>query len=174
MASQARRPNSDLGRPAIDWSEAFLFYASLPPEQRSYARVAAEFGVSVRTVERHGRVEKWRQRMREIQAQAAREADKKLGRAWAERIADFEKLIEATCISYAQQLSGGRVRVTASDLVGLVKISLQLRGEPSERVELVASSDEWLALRGQILQALAAYPEAREALSRAIEVATDG
>ena len=47
------------GRAAIDWQQAFLFYAGLPPQQRTYQAVADQFGVSVRTVERHGMNEHW-------------------------------------------------------------------------------------------------------------------
>ena len=55
MAAE-RQPGSDRGRPAIDWEAAFVYYASpARPGARSYQAVADQFGVSVRTVERHGR-----------------------------------------------------------------------------------------------------------------------
>ena len=49
----------------------------------------------------------------------------------ADQLADFHRLIEASCVTYARQLASGQVRVTASDLVGLIKISMQLYGEPN-------------------------------------------
>src|SRR5437764_1048112 len=106
-----RKPGSDRGRPAIDWEVAFGFYASLSSAERSYRLVAERFGVSVRTVEKHGRGERWRERLRGIQAEAAAEAERRLGRAWGEQIAQFEKLIEASLITYAQQLRSGGVRI---------------------------------------------------------------
>lgn len=118
--SASRRPGSERGRPAIDWLAAFVFFASLPAESRSYAAVADRFGVSRRTVETHG------------------------------------------------QRASGQVRITASDLVGLIKVSLQLHGEPASRVELVTGSAEWLALRTRILEALGAFPEAQFALTEAL------
>ena len=81
---------------------------------------------------------------------------------------DFHRLIEASCVSYARQLASGQVRVTASDLVGLIKVSLQLHGEPTSRVEFVTGSAEWTALRTRILEALAAFPEAQLALAQAL------
>src|SRR5438093_1484894 len=117
VSSAGRKPSSDRGRALIDWAAAFSFYASLPPESRSYAAVAAEFGVSLRTVEAHGRRDGWRERVRAIEAEASREADRQLGRARAEQLADFRRLIEASCVAYARQLASGQVRVTASDLV---------------------------------------------------------
>jgi hypothetical protein len=168
VSSPRRKPGSDRGRAAIDWEAAFRFFASLPPESRSYAAVAEQFGVSRRTVETHGQRDRWRERLAEIEADAARQADSQLGRARAEQLADFHKLIEASCVTYARQLASGQVRITASDLVGLIKISLQLQGEPTSRVELVTGSAEWTALRSRILEALADYPEAQLALAQAL------
>jgi hypothetical protein len=157
----------------IDWEAAFAFFASLPPEARSYAAVAARFGVSKRTVETHGRRGGWRERVAAIEADAARQADQRLGRARADQLADFHRLIEASCVAYAKQLASGQVKVTASDLVGLIKISLQLWGEPTARVELLSGSPEWTLLRSRILDTLAAYPEAQQALAAALAEETD-
>jgi hypothetical protein len=168
-----RSPGSDLGRPTIDWEAAFLYYASCPPQRRSYAAVATRFGVSRRTVERHGRQERWRERAAAIEAEGAREAEQRLGRARAVQLSDFHRLIEASCVAYAQQLASGRVRVTASDLVGLIRISLQLHGEPTARVEVLSSSPEWTSLRTRILEILEAYPEAQRALADALSVNAD-
>lgn len=131
MASGERKEGSDRGRPAIDWEQAFAFYASLPPERRSYATVATEFAVSPRTVETHGRRDRWRQRAGRIEAEAAAEVAKRLGHARADQLADVQKLIEASFITYAQQLRSGEVRLTASDLPRLVKLLHELWGAPS-------------------------------------------
>jgi len=173
VANVGRKPGSDRGRATIDWSAAYAFYASLAPESRSYAAVAAEFGVSQRTVEAHGRRERWRQRVRAIETEASREVDQRLGRARAEQLADFRRLIEASCVAYARQLASGQVRITASDLVGLIRVSMLLEGDPAERVELVSSSQEWAALRTRILEALAPYPEAQQALGQALAQEAD-
>jgi hypothetical protein len=168
-----RQPGSDRGRPLIDWEAAFVYFASLPPDRRSYAAVAAEFGVSQRTVEAHGRRDRWRERVTAITADAAEQADRELGKAFGDQLVDFRRLIEATCVAYARQLASGQVRVTASELVGLIKITLQLHGEPSERVEVLSSSPEWAQLRTRIIETLAAYPEAQLALAQAISAPTD-
>jgi hypothetical protein len=157
----------------IDWEAAFSFFASQPPERRSYAAVAAEFGVSVRTVEAHGRRDGWRERMRSIEQEASLQADRELARARADQLADFRRLIEASCVAYARQLASGQVRVTASDLVGLIRVSLLLEGDASDRVELIASSPEWTALRSRILAALAPHPEAQQALLQALSEAAE-
>jgi hypothetical protein len=173
MADRGRSAGSDRGRSTIDWALAFGYYASLPAAERSYRLVAERFDVSVRTVEKHGRKERWRDRLRRIQAEAAAEAERQLGRAWGEQIAQFTKLIEASMLTYAQQLRAGGVRITASEFVGLAKLVMQLHGDPTERIELVADSTEWQALRTRILDAVAEFPEARAALAEALEQGRD-
>ena len=136
MAGSAeRQPGSDLGRPAIDWEQAFAYYASLQPDGRCYQAVADEFGVSVRTVEKHGRNEQWKQRLQAIKTQAAAEINRALGQARAEHLVDLAKLIEASLIGYAEKLRRGDVRMGPADLDRLHKLWRQLSDElnqPSE------------------------------------------
>jgi hypothetical protein len=135
-ANGARRAGSDLGRAAIDWEQAFAYYASLPAEGRCYQAVAEKFGVSVRTVEKHGRNEQWKQRLQAIKAQAAAETNRALGHARAEHLVDLAKLIEASLIGYAEKLRRGDVRMGPADLDRLHKLWRQLSDEvdqPNER-----------------------------------------
>jgi hypothetical protein len=131
MADSARKPGSDRGRAALDWEAAYAYYAALPPERRSYDAVAREFAVSVRTVEKRGRLGRWRERVRTIEAQAGAELDRQLGQARVKQIADVEKLIEASFLTYAQQLRNGDVQIKAADLPRLVKLLLDLWQEPA-------------------------------------------
>jgi hypothetical protein len=129
MAAE-RKPGSDRGRPALDWDQAFLYYAALPPEQRSYAAVAAEFGVSPRTVERHGRSERWRERARELDREASRTAAARLVEERAARLNDLERLVEASFVGIAQKLREGTLRLSAADLPRLHKLLRELWQEP--------------------------------------------
>jgi hypothetical protein len=121
-----RKPGSDHGRPLIDWEQAFLFYAGLPPERRGYQLVADEFGVSVRTVERHGRSERWKERARELDRSAAAAAAEQLRDQRTEKLLDVEKLIDASYLTYATQLRDGTVRVSPADLPRLHKLRTDL------------------------------------------------
>jgi hypothetical protein len=162
-------------RPAgpVDREKAFQFWVALPRERRGYAAVAEEFGISPRTVERYAREGRWRQRLRGIEAEAARKADDELGRRRAKQLVDFWQLIEASCITYARQLASGQVRITASDFVGLIKAALLLQGAPAARVEVISASSEWAALRSRILEALADHPQARLTLAEALDEAEE-
>jgi len=117
-------PRRREGRPAVDPEAAFAFYASLPAERRSYEAVAAEFGISARTVERYGRDGAWRQRVAAIEQQAQSELDEQLGQERARQLADVKKLIDASYVSYARQLAAGDVRFTPSGFVSVVKLAL--------------------------------------------------
>jgi hypothetical protein len=135
VTDRSRRPGSDRGRPTIDWEHAFVFWAGLPPEGRSYQAVADEFRVSRRTVERHGREGGWKRRLAEISAQAVAETNSSLGHARAEQIGKLRKLIDATLLSYADKLRRGDVRISPADLDRLHKLWQQLTEElpqPSE------------------------------------------
>jgi hypothetical protein len=138
-------------------------------ELRSYAAIAAEFGVKPRSVERWAHDGAWKQRLRAIEAAAARKVDRELGNRRAKQLADFQQLIEDSSIEYARQLASGQVRITASDFVGLIKATLLMQGAPAGRVEVISASPEWAVLRSRILEALANHPEARLALAEALE-----
>jgi hypothetical protein len=127
-----RQPGSDSGRPTIDWEQAFIYYASLPAEGRRYQAIADKYGISVRTVEKHGRNEHWKQRLQAINAQAAAETNNALGQARAEHFVDLAKLIEASLIGYAEKLRRGDVRMGPADLDRLHKLWQQLSDELSQ------------------------------------------
>lgn len=135
-ARDQRGPGSDRGRPACNWEGAFVFWAALPAERRSYAAVATEFGVSIRTVERHGRLEGWQQRLQAINARAAAETDARLGHAKAELIGRLRTLIGSTLAAYSDMLRRGEVRISPADLDRLLRLWQQL----DEELETSASA----------------------------------
>jgi hypothetical protein len=126
-----RKAGSNQGRATIDWQQAFLYYAALPPDQRDYNAVADRFKVSVRTVEKHGLKERWRDRTQAIDAEAASAAAATLAKERATQLAQVDKLIDASYLTYANQLRDGRVRVTPADLPRLQKLRRELWDDPA-------------------------------------------
>jgi len=112
-------------RAAIDWEQAFAFYAALSPAERSYAAVAAEFGVSVRTVETHGREEQWKTRLRAIKEETRARTAEALTEARVEEVEKLRRLIDASFVGYAEALRGG-MRMSPADLERLNRLSLAL------------------------------------------------
>ena len=128
-------------------------------EGLSYAAIAEESGVSPRTVERWARDGAWKQRLRAIEAAAARKADDELGSRRAKQLVEFQRMIEdSKCRDAPASLRAADVRITASDFVGLIKAALLLQGAPAARVEVISESGEWAGLRSRILQALVRPP----------------
>ena len=125
MATE-RRPGCDRGRAAIDWQKAFLYYVSLSAERRDYQTVADKFKVSRRTVERHGRQERWKHQAQELDRESVRAAAGRIRDKRAEKLVDTEKLVDATYLSYANQLVAGKVKVTPTHLATLFQLREQI------------------------------------------------
>jgi len=117
------------GKTTTDWDAAFAYYAALPPQDRSYASVAAKFGVSPRTVETHGRTGRWKERLRGIAEKAAAQTDDVLVQARVDQVQNIRKLIDASLIAFAERLRSGEMRMTPSDLERLNRLSLDLIDE---------------------------------------------
>jgi len=127
-----RKPGSESGKPAIDWGQAFLYYAGLSPQQRSYQAVADNFNVSVRTVERHGRNEQWKQQANDLDQAAIDAYAERVRDIRVEKLADVERLIDATHVSYANQLREGKVPVRPADLPRLHALRTELWNESDD------------------------------------------
>jgi hypothetical protein len=154
-----RAPGSDSGRPACDWEAAFFFFATLPRQLRHYAAVAEKFGVSERTVERHGADEHWVARAAAIDARAAAEADERLARSRGERIAEDERLIDKSLVSYEAQLNEGAVEFDAADAVRLIRLRVELRRDSTAAATPITDSPEWLELKTRFVEKLTDHPE---------------
>src|SRR6266853_1352566 len=111
VANGGRSSGSGRGRPAVDWEQAFAYYASLPASERTYAAVADAFGISARTVERHGREERWQQRLVDIKAEVAASTNAAIAQTQVEQAMKTIRLIEATYIGYAEKLRRGEMRM---------------------------------------------------------------
>lgn len=137
--SGGKRPKESLrgrgARPAIDWDAAFAYYAGLSPQERSYAAVAARFGVSRRTVETHGREEKWKERVRAISVETRERSADSLVEARVAEIEEMRRLIDASLVAYAEGLRNG-MRMSPSDLERLNRLSLALTEEALTPVPL--------------------------------------
>jgi hypothetical protein len=140
-----RKPGSNLGRAAIDWAAAFLDYASLPGNQRSYQAVADKFGVSVRTVEKHGREERWTERARELDRAASQLAAERLRDGRVDALGDIEKLAKASLVSFAGRLRDGQIRMTVADLQKVHKLLNELWQQTDEAIPIEPSVSETAA-----------------------------
>jgi hypothetical protein len=82
----------------------------------------------VRTVETHGRSERWKERLRAIRKEAAARTADALADARVEEINKLRRLIDASLIGYAERLREG-MRMSPADLERLNRLSLALIDE---------------------------------------------
>jgi hypothetical protein len=150
--------------PKIDWGKAFAFYAALPPGERGYPAVAHRFPVSLTSVKKHARDEHWRERAAAIDHEAAKQAEKKVGRTRSEQIESTLKVTDAMRVSYAKQLAEGD-RVRGVDLAQMLRVEALLVGEATERVELSELQDRFRLFFDQLLPLIPAE-QTEEALRR--------
>ncbi|PWU18879.1 MAG: hypothetical protein C5B48_14280 [Candidatus Rokuibacteriota bacterium] len=146
----------------INWEEAFTYYASLPAKTRSYRAVALQFGVSPRTVEKHGQADRWKERLRTINAAAAAETDRSLGRVRAEHVTQMGELIQASLADYGEKLRSGDVRMSPADLERMQRLWGEVRselGEPAEDAANPNSTSPPPGSPGHIVEVLRALRE---------------
>lgn len=158
MAAE-RKPASNRGRATIDWNEARLFYCGLPVQERTYETVAAQFGVSARTVERHGTRERWREHARAVDQDAASIIARRIGKKRADEAERLMKLIEACHFSFAEQLRRGDIRMAVSDLERLHRLSGELTRQlddtpPHPATSAPAVAEPSIAHKLQVIHAL--------------------
>jgi hypothetical protein len=117
----------------IPWDEALAFWLALGPE-RGFGKVAKKFGVSDVAVGKHAKANGWLERARRVDEQAALEAEHRGVRLRADRIDDTIKIVEASRVRFAEQLSRGE-GITASGLAALLRHEALFEGEATDRVE---------------------------------------
>ncbi len=127
-------------RTVVDQEEEFAYYASLPPAERSCAAVAKHFGNSPRTVEKHCTDGRWRQRLREIDQEAARRGQELLISGRVDELQKMQELIDASLLGYAQRLREGTMRMAPADLERLNRLSRALLDELDETASGEASA----------------------------------
>jgi hypothetical protein len=93
--------------------------------------------VSVRTVERHGREEGWRERVQRHKRDAARTVDEELTAKQVDGLFAYLRLIEKTTDRYDEHLEADRVKLSPSDLGRLISYHQQV----GDRLAALAQSD---------------------------------
>ncbi len=108
--------------------EAFAVYASLPPDERSYASVAQQLGVSMPTVKRWGAEGRWRERLAEREAEVARRVADRTTAGEVDARSRQAKLVELGLIKLANAIAQGEIKGTFGDLDRLVRLEGFLKG----------------------------------------------
>ncbi len=118
--------------------EAFEFYVNLGPD-RSYEKVAEEYGISKRGVTKAAGRDNWVGRLAKIEAEARQATDKKLGESIEEMNERHLKVVKAVLGKGLETLKSLPL-ANAMDAVRTIDMALKqervIRGEPSERTAM--------------------------------------
>lgn len=119
----------------IPTDEAFTYYASLGPG-RSYAAVAARFGVNKRSVTRHAQLHGWQARLDGLEAKARQRSDAQILDAIVEaneRHLKMFKAIQAKALGTLQALPLQSALAAVRSLDLSIKGERLILGEPTDR-----------------------------------------
>lgn len=120
----------------LDRPAALAFYIALGSAERSYAKVAQEYGVSTVTVAKLGRRENWVEQAKAADEQATKEGVKRAVRSRSERVAATLRFVDDALDKAATRLENETLEIKASDISTLVKTAELLLGEPTDRVQI--------------------------------------
>jgi hypothetical protein len=116
--------------------KAFEYYFALG-EKRSYAKLAQKFEVSLSTAKLWGRSFRWKERIRERDAQVAREL---ASRAINDEVSRRERslqIVQLALVQLAKAIAEGKVKMTMGDVDKLIRLEAFLCDLPDSRQEVV-------------------------------------
>jgi hypothetical protein len=121
-------------KPRVDWDAARAFYLSLGPEERTYRRVVAEYGVSEKTVQKWAARQDWPAQAAAFDAAVSNETTNRIIRTRAQRVEDTLRYVDRVIDRAAGMVDTSDVK--HSDVAALVKLAELLVGEPTDRIQI--------------------------------------
>src|SRR5215212_11705768 len=168
-----RRRDSVLGRVCTVCSHAQRYEIEelLATRQSTYRGIARTYGVSEDAVSRHVKVGHVSQLLA-LAADAERAAQ-------ADSLLDRIEALHSRTLAILEAVEGTDEHGTALAAIREARRNLALVGEVTRELDRartinVALNPEWLEIRGVIINTLASYPEAQQAVFSALEEAPNG
>ena len=109
--------------------KAFIVYYELG-EKRSVKQVAEQIGVSLSTVKLWSRSFGWQQRVRERDAEVARQVADRTLKSDVDESERNIKIVRLAMVRLARAIADGKVRMQLSDLDRLIRLQSLLEGQP--------------------------------------------
>ena len=151
--------------------QAFEYYFAMG-EKRSYEKVAARFQVALSTVKLWARSFRWQERVRERDAEVAREMAARTLNDEVSRRERNLRIVELALIQLAKAVAEGKVKMTLGDLDKLVRLEAFLSDLPDSRQEVVfgdlknKSTEELRQMMRAEIQALKEIEASDEEIAR--------
>lgn len=107
--------------------QAFERYYALG-EKRTYRQVATDLGVSLSTVKQWSRKHRWKERIAERDAEAARQVADTSLQTTIEDNARNKKIVQMAMVKLARAIADGRIKMQLADLDRLIKLQSYIDG----------------------------------------------
>lgn len=108
-------------------NKAYEFYRSLPPEERTYARVAEEFGVSNAAVHRWKTQGNWDQRIKESMERVTDEIERYIEKCEVQGSKLYLKFIDEAIEQAIKRVKSGELKLTAQELLEFMRFGVEVR-----------------------------------------------
>jgi predicted transcriptional regulator len=150
MASPRRKPTHNGGRPRIDWTDALAFYIA-EGSTRTYAKVAAEYGVTEGAVRKHAKADDWPGKVAAIDRRTAEKA--MAGAEWTLEQARTQILRVGHKILDELELDQRDIP-KPSDYQGVSKTILLAFGEATDVIGIAEAQDLQRVLLAMVKEAM--------------------
>lgn len=153
-----------LKKETLKHQEAFDFYYSLG-DDRSYAKVAERFNVTLSTVAKWAGSFSWQRRIVERDRKIALQMQRALDKQILEDKKSYRKIIQATINKYVENFKTGKVEVTSiKDLIALIECDTKLmamldKGTADNLDSLISVSGETSDTVNRLMDELAGVEE---------------
>lgn len=153
-----------LKKETLKHQTAFDFYYSLG-DDRSYAKVAEQFNVSIGTVAKWAGSFSWQRRIVERDRKIALQMQRALDKQILEDKKSYRKIIQATINKYVENFKAGKVEVTSiKDLIALIECDTKLmamldKGTADNLDSLISVSGETSDTVNRLMDELAGVEE---------------
>jgi uncharacterized protein YjcR len=127
-------PTEARGRNRIDWVKARARYLELG-SRRTFVQIASEFGISDTAVRKHARLNGWKEAALAFDRKDSANLERQALRNREARNARFIEIVAGAVLEWDHTLSERIKKMSAQDLVALLRHAELIEGEATERIE---------------------------------------
>lgn len=106
---------------------AYEFYRSLPPEERTFSRVAEEFGVSNSAVHNWKTEGNWEQRVKESIERVTKEVERQIEESEIQGALLYLKFVDSVVKQAIKRIESGELKPTGQELLEFMRFGIEVR-----------------------------------------------
>lgn len=107
-------------------NEAYEFYRSLPPEERTYVRVAEHFKVSPPTVNKWKNKGNWDERIKESVNRVTEEVERRIEKSEVQGALLYLKFVDSAVNQAIERLESGELKLTGQELIEFMRFGIDV------------------------------------------------